>query len=58
MQKDIHLENEEGVILCNKIINLLFNDEISLLYKKSKNSINQNESAVDKICATIVKEIT
>ena len=54
----IHLENEEGVILCNKIINLLFNDEISLLYKKSKNSINQNESAVDKICATIVKEIT
>ena len=54
----IHLEDEENSILCNKVINLLFHEEISFVYKKSKEESNQKTSSVNTICNTILKEIT
>jgi len=55
---EIHLENEKDSILCNKIINFLYNNEISSVYLKSKQKlIHNNKTAAEKICEKILEII-
>jgi|AP45_3_1055517.scaffolds.fasta_scaffold09128_2 UDP-N-acetylglucosamine--N-acetylmuramyl-(pentapeptide) pyrophosphoryl-undecaprenol N-acetylglucosamine transferase len=53
---EIHLESEKNTILCNKIINFLYNGEISSVYVKSKKKIIDNsQTAAEKICKKILE---
>ena len=52
---EIHLESQESSVLCNKIINFLYNDEISSVYLKSKQKILKDKNSAEQICEKILE---
>ena len=54
---EIHLESQENSVLCNKIINFLYNDEISSVYLKSKQKILKDKNPAEQICDKILETL-
>ena len=54
---EIHLESQENSVLCNKIINFLYNDEISSVYLKSKQKILTDKNPAEQICDKILETL-
>ncbi len=54
---EIHLESQEDSVLCNKIINFLYNDEISSVYLKSKQKILKDKNPAEQICDKILETL-